>query len=139
MTETFTAKWAPRLLSVVRIVFAFTFVVHGTQKLFGYPGNGQPFVHDWFTLFGWAGMIETVGGTLLLLGLFTRPVAFLASGEMAVAYFTQHAPHGFWPLLNRGELPVHYSFFWLYIALMGGGAWSLDALIRRRREQPPAA
>jgi putative oxidoreductase len=85
---------------------------------------------------GVAGILEFLGGLLVLLGLFTRPVAFLLSGEMAVAYFMVHAPQGFWPLLNRGELAVLYSFVFLYLAVAGGGAWSVDHL-RRRSETSP--
>lgn len=133
MHESRPPVWAPRLLSVLRIVAAFLFMAHGTQKLFGLPGSGQPMVTHLFTLFGTAGILETFGGSLLLLGLFTRPVAFLLSGEMAVAYFKQHAVAGFWPILNHGELPVLFSFLWLYLSAVGGGPWSLDALLRARR------
>ena len=119
-------SWSPRLLSVLRIVAAFLYMAHGTQKLFGFPAPaGFPIASmslPWF-----AGWIETVGGGLLMLGLFTRPLAFLCSGEMAVAYFTQHAPHGFWPLLNHGELPVLFCFIFLYLAAAGPGPWSVDA------------
>ena len=121
------ATWGPRLLSVLRIVAAFLYMAHGTQKLFGWPANEPQATVALFSLFGLAGVIETFGGLLLLLGLFTRPVAFLASGEMAFAYFIAHAPHGFWPLLNRGEVPVLLCFIYLYLAAAGGGPWSLDA------------
>ncbi len=133
MTDSFATRWTPRVLSVLRIVFAFLFIAHGTQKLFGFPGSGQPMVHNLMTMFGAAGVLETFGGTLLFFGLFTRPVAFVLSGEMAVAYFTQHAIAGFWPILNRGELAAHYCFAWLFIAVAGGGPWSLDAWRARRR------
>ncbi len=133
MSEPNSSVWAPRVQSVLRIVAAFLFIAHGTQKLFGLPGSGQPMVTDLITLFGTAGMLEMIGGTLLLLGLFTRPVAFLLSGEMAVAYFKQHATGGFWPILNHGELPVLYCFIWLYLSTAGGGPWSVDALLRARR------
>jgi putative oxidoreductase len=125
------ARWAPYLQSVLRIVVAFLYLAHGTQKLLGFPAAeprpGVPLV----SLLGAASVIEIVGGTLLLLGLFTRPVAFVASGELAVAYFKAHAPRGFWPLLNGGEVAVLFCFIWLYLAAAGAGPWSLDALRRR--------
>ena len=91
MTESFSSRWSPRLLSVLRIMAAFVFMAHGTQKLWGFPGAGHHPPFNLFTLFGTAGILETFGGSLLLLGLFTRPVAFILSGEMAVAYFKMHA------------------------------------------------
>jgi putative oxidoreductase len=91
------------------------------------------------TLAGIAGLIETVGGSLLLLGLFTRPVAFIVSGEMAVAYFHGHAPHGFWPVLNGGHPAVLFCFVWLFFSAAGGGPWSLDASLRRQRPSASAA
>src|SRR5690348_3658386 len=100
----FPASWSPRFLSLLRIVAALSFASHGAQKLFAYPVTQPQPVATWFTLFWFAGVIETFGGSLMLLGLFTRPVAFILAGEMAVAYFMQHAPGGFWPILNRGEL-----------------------------------
>ena len=121
--------WAPRLLSVLRIVTAFLYTAHGTQKLFAFPKGMGPDgtgTVDMGTIFGAAGILETFGGTLLLLGLFTRPVAFLAAGEMAVAYFMFHAPNSFWPLLNRGEIVVMFCFAWLHISAAGGGPWSVD-------------
>ena len=127
-------SWAPELLSVLRIVAAFLFLQFGTAKLFALPG---PLLHGGGavplgSLAGIAGVIETVGGVLLLLGLFTRPVAFLVSGEMAVAYFHGHAPHGFWPVLNGGHPAVLFCFVWLYLSAAGPGPWSLDTLRRRR-------
>ena len=132
------AAWAARLRSVLRIVAAFLFVAHGTQKLFGFPAAGPNAPVPLISLLGVAGTLETGGGTLLLLGLFTRPVAFLLAGEMAVAYFLRHAPHGFWPLLNRGELPVLFCFLYLYLAAAGGGPWSLEALQGRIGPAPPS-
>ena len=117
--------------SLLRIVAALLFVQHGGQKLLGWfgglPGGRLE------TLMLVAGCIELVGGVLLLLGFLTRPVAFLASGEMAVAYFRAHFPHGPWPLENHGELAVLFCFVWLFFAASGPGPWSLDALIARSR------
>lgn len=127
-------SWTPQLLSVLRIIAAFLFTQFGTAKLFALPG---PLIHGGGTvplgsLAGIAGLIELVGGPLLLIGLFTRPVAFLVSGEMAVAYFHGHAPSGFWPVLNGGHPAVLFCFVWLYISAAGAGPWSIDALLRRR-------
>ncbi|HET8623796.1 MAG TPA: DoxX family protein [Gemmatimonadales bacterium] len=127
------ARWAPRLLSVLRIVAAFMFMTHGTQKLFGVPALEPKPPAELFSLFGVAGVLETFGGLLLLLGLFTRPVAFLLSGEMAVAYFMFHWPKSFWPILNRGEHVVLFCFLYLYLAAAGGGEWALDRVLARRR------
>ena len=123
--------WTPRLLSVLRIVVGFLFVAHGTQKWLGFPvprGSETTLL----SLSGAAGVLEFAGGALLLVGLFTRPVAFVLSGLMAFAYFIAHAPAGFWPIVNRGELAVLYSFLFLYLAAAGGGPWSLDRWLRRR-------
>ncbi len=135
-------RWAPILLSVLRIVSAFLLMAHGAQKVFNIlkppPAPGAPpappFAFDPLSTQGVGGILELFGGLLLLLGLFTRPVAFILSGMMAVAYFGWHAPGGFWPILNRGELAVLYCFVFLYLAGAGGGPWSLDALLRRRRD-----
>jgi putative oxidoreductase len=122
------------LLSILRIVIGFTFCCHGVQKLFGLFGgiNGHGAKPALMSLLGVAAILESFGGLLIILGLLTRPVAFILSGEMAVAYFKAHAPHGFWPILNRGELPVVYCFTFLYLAAAGPGPLSLDNLIRRR-------
>ena len=125
------AQWAPYVLSILRIVVAFLFIAHGTQKYFGYPSLEPRAGIAVNSLRGVGSLLEMIGGTLLFFGLFTRPVAFLLSGEMAVAYFVSHAPRGFWPLLNRGEPAVLFCFIWLYFAAAGGGAWSLDVLFRR--------
>ena len=134
-SNSFFASWSPRILSIFRIVFGLLFMLHGTQKLLNYP-PGPPemgFPFPLFTLPGIAGALELVGGLLILLGLFTRPAAFIASGEMAVAYFMGHfKPDAFWPLQNGGELAVLYCFAFLYLAVAGGGRWSLDYLLRRR-------
>ncbi len=125
----FYSRWSPRILSVLRIVTAFLLMQHGGQKLFGFPAPPQS-AHPLLSLIGVAGVLEFFGGLLLLVGLFSRPVAFLLSGQMAVAYFMVHAPQGFWPLLNRGELAVVYSFVFLFLAVAGGGSWSIDHLWR---------
>jgi putative oxidoreductase len=119
----FLARLAPFLLSALRIAAAFTFMAHGTQKLFGFPGGHR---QELMALVGLAGVLETFGGALMLIGLFTRPVAFILSGEMAYAYFTQHAPQGFWPVQNDGELAVLYCFLWLYFVAVGPGPLSVD-------------
>ena len=119
-------SWEPHLRSILRIVVAFLFVAHGTQKLFGFPGSRTPVAV--MSLLGVASLLETLGGALVFLGLFTRPITFLLAGEMAVAYFIGHAPNGFWPLVNRGEPAVLFCFVFLYLAAAGPGPWSLDAL-----------
>jgi putative oxidoreductase len=122
----------PYLLSVLRLAAAFVYVAHGMQKMFGVPGH--PFHAPVFalTMISAAGVIETIGGILMLLGLFTRPVAFILSGQMAVAFFTQHWPRGFWPINNGGELAVVFCFLWLYFSVAGAGPISLDALRGKR-------
>jgi putative oxidoreductase len=125
------ATWTPPLLSVLRIVAAFLFIEHGTQKWLDFPAPRSSPIVLW-SLGGVAGLMELVGGLLLLVGLFTRPVAFLLSGLMAFAYFIAHAPRGFWPILNGGELAALYCFVFLYLAAAGGGPWSLDRWMRRR-------
>ena len=134
----FRGTWTPRMLSILRIVISLLFLEHSSQKLFGFPGS-QPFqAPPAFSLFWIAGVLEFFGGTLLLLGVFSRFVAFILSGEMAVAYFMAHFPHGFSPLINRGELAVLYCFVFLYFVFAGGGAWSIDAL-RAKRQTTAAA
>jgi len=121
--------WAPRLLSVLRMIAAFIYMQSGTLKLFafpiGMPPNGARAV--FLSEFWFAGFLETFGGALLLLGLFTRPVAFLLAGEMAVAYFQVSAPISFWAVANNGVAAALYCFLWLYISAAGPGPWSLDA------------
>jgi putative oxidoreductase len=129
-------SWAPRLRSVLRIMAAFLLMAHGTQKLFGVPATGTAHPVELVSLMGLAGILEVFGGLMILLGLFTRPVAFVIAGEMAVAYFKAHAPRGFWPILNHGEVPVLLCFIFLYLAAAGGGPWSFDALSGRRRVRP---
>jgi len=132
-------EWAPYLLSILRIVVAFLYFQVGSAKWFAFPaaimpGGGTAPVGSlvWF-----AGVIEVVGGTLFVLGLFTRPVAFILSGEMAFAYFIGHAPNGFWPVLNQGSPAIFYCFTFLYFSAAGPGPWSLDALLARRRATLP--
>jgi putative oxidoreductase len=126
------AVWSERVLSILRIVTALLFLQHGLSKLVGFPHVAM-FDHlELFSLEGAAGAIEIVGSLLVLVGLFTRPAAFIMSGEMAIAYFLAHAPRGFIPLLNQGELAILYCFIFLYIAFAGGGSWSLDRLISKR-------
>jgi putative oxidoreductase len=132
MVESFDrAVWLPRVISVLRIVVALLFLEHGTQKLLGFPPSANP-GPALFSLLGIKGCIEIVGGVLLVLGLYTRPVAFILSGDMAFAYFLSHFPHGFFPILNRGEGAILYCFIFLTLAVAGGGAWSLDAARDRR-------
>jgi len=121
----FCQSWAPRLLSVLRIVAGFCFLLHGAQKLLGFPAPFPRHV-ELFSLLGLAGTIELVGGTLVLLGLFTRPAAFIMAGEMAFAYFMGHFPKSFWPVLNGGDAAVLYCFVFLYLAAAGAGPWSID-------------
>lgn len=125
------SRWSSRMLSILRIVAAFVFMQHGAQKLFGFLASPQEATPPLLSLLGLAGVLEFFGGLLLLFGLFTRPVAFILSGEMAVAYFKVHAPKGFWPLKNGGDLAVIFCFVFLYLVLAGGGAWCLDRLWRR--------
>ncbi len=124
----------PRALSVLRIMAGFTFSLHGYQKLFGLVGGmgGRGMAAEFGSLLWTAAVLETFGSAALMLGLFTRPVAFLLCGEMAVAYFRQHAPHAFWPILNGGEPAVLYCFVFLYLAFAGPGTVSLDHWLRKR-------
>jgi putative oxidoreductase len=127
-------EWKSWILSAFRIVAAAMLIMHGTQKLFGIPASATPLPPiRLFSMLGIAGILETVGGTLLLIGLETRPVAFLLSGELAVAYFTVHARIGLLPIQNQGELAVLYSFLFLYLSAVGGGRWSIDGLLALRR------
>lgn len=124
--------WAPRVLSLLRIMTALLFMEHGLMKLVHFPA-AQPGAPDPLPpILMAAAWLEVVGGALLVAGLFTRPVAFILSGQMAVAYFLAHGSQGFWPALNGGEAAILFSFVFLYLALEGGGEWSVDALIRKR-------
>lgn len=129
-TTSLETAWTPRMLSVLRIVSALIFFAHGTQKLLGFPASDmQPAV---FSLSWTAGLLELVGGALLLIGLFSRPVAFVLSGEMAVAYWIAHAPQSPFPGLNGGDAAILYCFVFLYIFFAGPGPWSIDAMRRRQ-------
>ena len=128
------AAWQPRLLGLLRIVTALLFLQHGTAKLFGFPHVAMFDTVQLVSLLGIAGVLELAGGVLLFLGIWTRPVAFILSGEMAVAYFLAHAQKSFFPILNQGELAVLYCFVLLYLVAAGGGAWSLT----RDRVMPPS-
>ncbi len=126
----FDAQRPPRMLAVLRIMTGLLFLEHGAQKLLGFPPSPNP-GPALFSLLGLQGILELVGGALIVLGLFTRPVAFILAGDMAVAYFMAHAPKSFFPALNGGDAAILYCFIYLYLAVAGGGAWSLDALWRR--------
>ena len=134
LPDTFVEAWGPGALGLLRVVTGFMFMAHGMQKILGFP-VGRATQTVLLSLSGVAGLMELIGGALILLGLFTRPVAFLLSGEMAFAYFMAHAPQGFWPLLNRGELAALYSFVFLFLAVAGGGAWSLDRALWNRQSR----
>ena len=129
-TTTLTA-WSPRVLSVLRIVSGLLLVLHGTQKHFGFPPREGP-GPDLMSQMGLGGVIEIVAGLLVLVGLFTRPAAFLASGMMAVAYWQFHAPQNTFPTLNGGDAAILFSFVFFYLIFAGAGPWSLDAILRRK-------
>jgi putative oxidoreductase len=118
------SDWEPRMLSILRIMTGLLFMEHGMGKLFGFPSAAMhpPFL----TLLWFAGVLECFGGALVALGLFTRVVAFLLSGEMAIAYFMAHFPKSFFPLINGGDAAVLYCFVFLYLVVAGGGEWSLE-------------
>lgn len=128
---------SPRALALLRIFTGLLFLEHATQKFFAFPAP-FPGPSPLPTLLIAAGVIELVGGILITLGLFTRIAAFVASGEMAVAYFMQHNPHGFWPAINKGEPAILFCFIFLYLAFAGPGSWALDHVFGRAKA-PPAA
>jgi putative oxidoreductase len=132
--DSFLATWFPRVLSILRIMVGLLFLEHGMSKYLSLPVSPSTGVAP-MSLSGINGMIELVGGVLIVLGLFTRPVAFMLAGDMAVAYFIAHAPRGFFPLLNAGELAIIYCFVFLYLAVAGGGVWSLDHLRQATRHR----
>lgn len=124
--------WRSHLLSLMRIVTGALFMQHGGQKIFGFPAP-QRYEFDLFSMSGIAGSLELFGGFLIVIGLFTRPTAFLLSGLMAFAYFIAHAPQNFWPILNGGELAAMFCFVFLYFTAAGGGKWSVDYLRSKKR------
>jgi putative oxidoreductase len=135
MQFTWLSRWQPHLHAILRIITGLLFLEHGTQKFFSFPpgeyaGTGWAFADPG----AYAGVIELVCGFLIVIGLFTRPAAFLASGTMAVAYFMAHAPHDFFPMNNMGEAAILYCFVFLYLAAAGAGPWSVDAA--RERNAP---
>ena len=126
---TLRLTWEPRMLSILRIIVGLLYMEHGLEKIVGFPVQPNHRAYALFTLVpGLQGLLELVGGLLLALGLYTRIVAFILAGNMAVAYFMAHAPRGFFPLLNGGELAIVYCFVFLYFWVAGGGEWSLDRL-----------
>ena len=126
------AAWTPRALSILRIITGLLFLEHGTQKLLGFPPSEHA-APALFSLIGVQGLLELVGGVLILIGFFTRPVAFILAGDMAVAYFMAHAPKSFFPTLNGGQLAILFCFVFLYLAFAGGGEWSVDEQLARSR------
>jgi putative oxidoreductase len=139
--EMLSHQWSERMLSVLRIIIGLLYMEHGLAKILDFPHQPNHALYALLTLNpGLQGLLELVGGLLLALGLFTRTVAFVLAGNMAVAYFMAHAPRGFFPLLNGGELAIVYCFVFLYFCLAGGGAWSLDQFRHEAARAPrPAA
>jgi putative oxidoreductase len=132
MEFTWLSRWQPQILALLRIVAGLLLLEHATQKFFAFP---VPFpVHPLPPMLMAAGVIELVAGILITLGLFTRLAAFIASGELAAAYFIGHFPHGFWPVVNKGEPAILFCFIFLYLAAAGPGAWSIDGA--RTRNAP---
>jgi putative oxidoreductase len=126
------AAWTPRALSVLRMVTGLLFLEHGTGKLLGFPSSEHA-APTLFSLIGVQGVLELVGGFLILIGLFTRPVAFILAGDMAVAYFMAHAPKSFFPTVNGGQLAILFCFVFLFLAFAGGGVWSADEQLAHSR------
>ena len=133
----FMSRYENATLALLRVMAGLFLMQHGVQKLFGWlippdrPGGAVELVSQR----GLAGVLEVFGGILFVIGLFTRPMAFVLSGMLAVAYFQEHAPNGFWPILNRGELAALYCFVFFYFSARGGGAYSVDAVLERRRSR----
>jgi putative oxidoreductase len=123
-------SFADVALSLLRVVSGSLFMQHGAQKLFGVLGREEAV--EIVSLMGLAGVLELLGGLAIVLGIYTRPVAFILSGEMAVAYFMAHFPRAFWPIMNRGELPILFCFLFLFFFAVGGGTYSLDGLVRKK-------
>ena len=130
MNETLAA-WTPRALSVLRIIMGLMIIQHGMAKILGFPAVASFASLSPFSLIGVAGLIELIGGALLIVGLLTRPVAFIISGEMAFAYFMAHAPKDFFPLINGGTLAIMFCFTCLFLSTAGAGPWSVDAAMKR--------
>ena len=124
--EKVLAPFRPHIYALLRFAAGLLFFLHGLPKLFG--GFGRPAPVELMSQMGLAGIIEVIGGAMIALGLFTSPVAFLASGQMAVAYFQAHAPRGLWPILNGGELAALFCFVFLFFSAAGSGKWSIDAI-----------
>ena len=125
------SRWQPEALAILRIVTGLTFLAHGVIKLFGFPEGAEPGQQEIATLLGVGAILETVGGVLIILGLFTRPTAFVLSGMMAVAYWIFHAPSSLYPAVNGGDAAILFSFIFLYLVTSGPGAWSLDGVKKR--------
>ena len=133
LLEPASPLWTSRMLSILRIVTGLIFITHGTAKLFGFPAGPNPSPPvELMSQRGLAGVLEAFGGAAIALGLFTRPVAFLLSGEMAVAYFQAHFPRSVYPTINGGVSAALYCFIFLFLSFAGGGPWSIDALLARR-------
>ncbi|SRR3989339_25920 len=136
-TNNIMSKWLatmPYMHSLLRITSAFLFIQSGTMKLFSFPmGMPEGVTADPFSQIWIGGVLETFGGALILLGFYTRPIAFLLSGEMAVAYFQFHAQQNFWPIINGGIPAILYCFIWLYFSAAGAGAWSIDSFLQKRK------
>ena len=126
ISESFRTTWSPRVFSILRIMVGLLFLQHGLSKYFGFPGPSPASFHV-MGILGLAGLIETVCGALVAVGLFTRVAAFIASGEMAFAFFMSHFPRSFFPIVNGGDAAVLYCFIFLFLALEGAGPWSIDA------------
>ena len=131
LNSQFCNKWSPCILGLLRIVTGFLFLQHGSAKLLGVPHIAMFDGLQLMSIMGLAGVLELVGGTLVMIGLFTRPAAFILSGQMAAAYFMAHAPGGFLPILNQGELAVMFSFVFLYFSVAGAGSFSLDSVLKK--------
>jgi putative oxidoreductase len=123
-------RWSPYALAALRIVTALLFIEHGTQKLFGFPAPPQSGMPPLLSLYGIGAILELLGGLLILVGLFTRPVAFVLAGEMAAAYWMFHAPQSLYPVLNGGDAAILYCFVFLLLVFTGPGAWSIDGARR---------
>lgn len=134
--DQFFKQYSPYIYATLRIISGLMFAMHGSQKLFGIPGGKSPV--PLASLLGVGGILELVLGLMIALGIAAGYAAFIASGEMAAAYFMMHAAHGFLPIVNQGELSVLYCFLFLYIAAQGSGAWSIDSIFKRSRAVPAA-